>query len=592
MATQRSTLPAAPGPIPIIHPLLFAIYPLLGLYANNIGITPVGFLMRPVAISAVAALGVWTALCLVSRKAHKAGAIASLVILASVPGWRVLEFVIRTSLPYVGAVPTPCYYIAYGLAAIVGLAVIARYWRKQAAKWWAAILAGGLVGVPVFAELVLFGAHNRGAAWYISVYLVGVLLLLVFTLRYQGDFRRVTRTANWFGAVLILLYLLLIFVNRSKATSLEFPPLEPAPPTTSGEDALSRPDIYFLVLDGYPRSDDLRSRFAYNNLIFEQTMQDLGFEIASEGCANYTNQECSLTACLNMDFLPSAVDSLSTLFSAYHANRVFRFLRDRGYVIHAFPSGIDSLAPRPGEIDCTHEPAWSMTEFESVFLSGTAGSRLLQKYYAVRYDNPAYWRLESRRKRVLYAFETLPVLAGEASERPRFVFVRLPVPGPPFLFTRDGDRAKPFGAAAVGDDREFQGSYYEFSIDYVQQTHFISRKLQETVRKMLEAASRPAVILITAGQGYAAAGEEPGSGDYDPFAIPILVRFPSETGEPGAVLPPATSLVNLFRIVFNRVFDSQLPLRPDTRFASAPDNPLDFRPASPDSEAAEAGEGP
>ena len=586
MPSESRKPPRPLDPVPILHPVLFAIYPILGLYANNMTVTPFRGVIRPLLVLGLGAAALWVVLAVLLRKMHKAGVIASLLILACVSGWGILEYTIRLTLPYVGAVPTPCWYVVYGIVGIGSLGAIGIRWRKRprAVLPWVAGLVGVLACIPVLAELVLFGALSRGAAWYVSVYLVAVAVLVTAALRHTGDFRKLTRTGNWFSIILVSLYLALILYNRTGSEAVPIPPLE----QPIAEEERTYPDVYLIALEGYPRADELRRQFAYNNMLFLGDMRELGFTVASQSLANYSNQELALAACLNLDFVqdlvPTGEDPSVLLSSLYHGNRAFAFLRRHGYTLVACSPGLASLEPRSGIQACLRPPG-VLSEFEMVFLEGTIGARVLQAGYAYAYDNPAYWRLEHRRKQIMYAFRKLPELAGAESDGPRFVLAHLLLPAPPFVFRRDGSRAKPYGAAAVGDETVFQGSDREFAASYLDQLHYTNTMLTESARQIIKVSRRPPVIIIVSSQGF---GPAPTGANDDQPAGPgrlanlIMARFPPDVARPGGdppVFDDSISLVNVLRVTLGNIFGADLPPLPDATYYSPPDRPFELQPA-------------
>ncbi len=559
-------------PVLILHPAFLAVFPILGLYAHNVAYTPLEALWRPLWIAGVGAMALWFVLALALRRLHKAAVVASLLVITCLSGWQVLEFTIHSTLPYVGQIPTVGYYVAFGLLMLLMLAaILRREWShpRKALAWAGVAAATGLL-VVLNAELALFGAQNRGAAWYISLYLVFAVALLLITLRASWDFKAISRTANWFGAILVVLYVALIAFNRAQLTPIEPPPFEMPALAPRAQNESPYPDIYVILLRGYPRADMLRSQLGFNNLLFEEEMAALGFQTAARSTANYTDGGLSLAALLNMDYVQALVPETCLLDEAsaslYRNNRAFQLFRQAGYAIAAFSTGFESMELY-GQSDLYLAPPHTMTEFELVFFSETAGSRALQWYYEHRYANPAYWRFEPRRKRIEYAFTELPKLAAAESDAPRLVVAALAIPAPPFLFTREGLRAKPFGPPAVGDDTAYQGTAQQFFDSFTEQIQYASQRLLETAKGILTASRCPPVIIIASGQGIGG-GEE--NEETAVCANALWVRFPEESSAQDA-FPENLSLVNVLRITANHALGAQLPLLPDTVYAATGD---------------------
>jgi hypothetical protein len=329
------------------------------------------------------------------------------------------------------------------------------------------------------------------------------------------------------------------------------------------------PDIYFIALDGYPRGDVLRNAYAYNNLPFEEELGAKGFVFADRGLANYAEPMPALAACLNFDYIENLVPAgeqagmaPSRLVSLYHNNRLFRFLKQRGYTILACSPGIETLEPHP-PVDVVLQPSFALGEFEAVLLGRTFFSRVMEAMYYYRDGNPAAWSFSFRRDHIQYAFGQLERVPSEKSATARFVFAHLEVPEPPFLFTRDGGLAEPFGPGSLGNDRFFRGTETEFRAAYLDQLSYTNYMLKRVISAIIERSARPAVILVASSRG---ARVTFGPGETPPrerFPTLIAARFPGVKETPAAAVYDSMSLVNLFRVTLNAAFNARLPLLPD-----------------------------
>ena len=65
-----------------------------------------------------------------------------------------------------------------------------------------------------------------------------------------------------------------------------------------------RPDVYYIILDSYSRSDVLKGDFKIDNSDFIEGLTKRGFYVAECSHSNYPWTVYSLTSSLNMDFVP------------------------------------------------------------------------------------------------------------------------------------------------------------------------------------------------------------------------------------------------------------------------------------------------
>ncbi|MDX9975966.1 MAG: hypothetical protein RBU21_23510, partial [FCB group bacterium] len=435
MAEKPSKVPTLT--VMVLHPPLLAIYRVLLLYANNMDKSPLTAVVRPALMLAAAAVALWLALWVLLRNKYKAGIVASILVVAALTGWHVLEYVIDSYLPLLSGFPQEGFYFAYATAIGVGLLYIARRnWNRPGRA--AALMAASLVAVIAVMLTVVFvlaPAYGTGPAWAMVVYVAAVGVLLVYVLQRKGQFVTITQTANWFAIILVAISIALIVVHRpvSPASTTAALEAEPLPGMEAVGAPAAKPDIYFIVLDGYARSDVLRNVYGYNEMPFFNAMREKGFWISDTSYANYSETVPSLTSCLNMDLLQDILpiqdgeSSAAALLGLYHYNRTYAFLKKQGYEILAFSPGAELLEPR-SNVDQILKPPHSLSEFESVLIE----TSLVARAFELR----DYWRHGStfhssdilQRQRVIFARYEIGRLAALKSDAPRFIFAPMLVP--------------------------------------------------------------------------------------------------------------------------------------------------------------------
>ena len=567
-------------PVLVLHPLFFALYPLLGLYAHNLDKTPPIALIRPALVLGGGAMLVWLVLWALLRQPHRAGIITSVLVLTGLSGWSVLEFAIAWVTPRVDETANPVFYSLYALATAGGCYAIYR-WRRRRPSW--RYFAAGLVAfallLPAIVEWLAAPAFGRGTAWMIAFYLLAAAIVVVYLLLRRGGFVLLTRTANWFSAALLGLSIINVAFNW-EAPLLREPPelplsldvLEPSP---------DYPDIYVLTLDGYTGQDVLRNVYGYNNHPFLQSMTAKGFHVANSSFANYPSTLLSLTACMNFDYLHMLAPEtarprgdLRDVAELYHGNRLYRTLRRAGYDLIALPPGMELLEPREN-VDLYMRPHDVLSEFEMVLANRTAAARTLQLWNYARHQEPLNLREVVERRRIHYVFDGLHEITQEEADRPRFVHAYVSVPGPPFLFNRRGGRAD----MPIENERQrtpfFQLSWPDYIRAYREQVHYANQELSQLVEAVFEQSPEPPVIVVTSTKGSGVLHPElatrPPS---QTLANLTMVHIPGMTEQTQAALNGEVSLVNVFRIVLNDVFDTDLPLLDNETIWTSEDAPF------------------
>ena len=318
-------------------------------------------------------------------------------------------------------------------------------------------------------------------------------------------------------------------------------------------------DIYYIVVDGYARSDILQEMFAFDNSAFVSYLQEKGFVVPASGHSNYPATPLSIASTLNMDYIQSIVPALDELphrwlmapFIDY--SRIRSLLESQGYQTISLSTNW-TITDNVTTDRYLHSFPIMLTDFEG-FVMDLTPLRFLEPILEGFASSPTP---ESHREIIWYNFETLselPDLPG-----PKFIFAHIISPHPPFVFDSAGkplDSSHPF---TFQDANEFPGAEKEYREQYVGQVQFVNRQLQEMIGAILAQSELPPIIILQADHG---------SGMLTDLASPEHTCIRERFSAFGAyylpnLSPEATpsdiSTVNLFRIILNEYFGAQLPL--------------------------------
>lgn len=342
------------------------------------------------------------------------------------------------------------------------------------------------------------------------------------------------------------------------------------------------PDIYYIILDGYGRQDVLEQVYGFNNKEFISFLESRGFFIADNAHSNYIQTPLSLSSSLNFDYIDFAKDFAGTesinrlpLFSLLRENRTRTILERAGYRFVATSSGYPFTEFTDADVYLSPYLS-TLNELERFYLSTTALDPLISSntslgnYLRYYLPLPGY---EASRQRILYSLEELtkiPEIDG-----PKFVFVHIVGPHPPFILNQQGEAIHPTRPYLAGDGEACGASSEEYQQQYIEQLIYINSQIQIAVDSILEKSARPPVILIQGDHG-------PGSllrrDSIDKTCLferaSILSAY--YLPESSAVLPHDISPVNSFRVILNTYFGTNLELLPNRTYFSPQSWPYDF----------------
>ena len=107
-------------------------------------------------------------------------------------------------------------------------------------------------------------------------------------------------------------------------------------------DSPVRPDIYYIIPDGYPSNERLLKDMNFDNSEFTEALRERGFVIAHHAQSNYSSTHHSLATILNMQFFtqnPSELNDLDYLRISIVNSKVAQELLRLGYTYVQFVSG-------------------------------------------------------------------------------------------------------------------------------------------------------------------------------------------------------------------------------------------------------------
>lgn len=492
-----------------LHPFLFALFPVLFLYSQNIDWVDARALVKPIAVTLAAAAFVLAVSISAFRSSVKGALFASsflILIYLYGPVMRLLQGV---------------------------------------------TLGGFLAG----RTLVVFPIFCLG--------LVGVALAIARTRR---DLTTADRYFRTLGVILAAASLAQIGVGHARAGRGAIHKWSSyVDRVCAGSGALpampdsDKPDIYYIILDNYSRSDVLQSEFGYDNSGFTEALKQRGVYTAAEGNCNYLGTHRSLPSSLNFDYLDtlkqeSGIGRLnqSTTLAMISYSKVARLLKDAGYKFVAFPSGYSVTADVGADVVYSRSFT-SLTEFDRVLLNSSMLSAPLamlpHRYFSSVSEVESY---RSDIRHTLRKLTQVPKMRG-----PKFAFVHLMVAHPPFVFDAEGKMPNiPMEDMATTDQlKSFDPKLYTDAITY------LNREMIRVLDDILAESERPPIIIIQADHG--ASHRIDGKGILDKTTRHAILNAYCLPEEGMKALYPSISPVNTFRLVFNTCFGAEYPMLRD-----------------------------
>ena len=341
-----------------------------------------------------------------------------------------------------------------------------------------------------------------------------------------------------------------------------------AKPVVQSGQSRELPDIYYILLDAYPRRDTLKRYYGIDNAAFVEALQKRGFLVGEKSCSSYTRTLLSTSSTFNMRYHDDVVAAYGKTLNNYRpyveqirSNKVASLLKENGYHYTHIGSWFAALRGNTAADKNISGPA---QELSLVVWQSTSLNKIARSFFKKELDYTV------QRNHTLFSLNALDAESKKqpASAQPRFVLAHIISPHLPLYFGPNGE-----------DIQDLKNMDYptqlKGNIDYLNQ-----RML--TVVDAILASKRPAVIIIQGDHGTAKHGKK------HPFIGETKEDAPEVLTERMAILsaiymPPAFHIsaaphaINTFPVVFNQIWGSTFPLLPFKAYYAPPKTPSDFR---------------
>jgi hypothetical protein len=446
---------------------------------------------------------------------------------------------------------------------LVVLGMISRNWTL------AAMLSGALMlftfRVAMFA-LVIFAL----CAWWI-------LISILRRLSKRPPPRKSTLT--FLGRATGILSIAYIAVMGASVWIATFDAVPQFQYATYADRGIGGPNIYLLLLDGYPRADTLSGTFSIANEAFYSDLSAMEFDVAVDARANYNKTWTTMASVLNGAYVDSmmggrdASDSptgqIRWLQSMINNAGLLDVLRDRGYVIRAIPQPFRSTAMTSADdyIDHGH-----ITEFEGHLINfapwALAVPDLVRAFLA-----------DAQEAGIRDDLETTAATAADRTERPQFVLAHIQNPHTPFVLHEDDVPRPDLPDCIPGGCALWNATIQETETDIATYRHALQVQLDELNSLVVDTVARivrddpEAVVILMSDHGLR----------YSLVDIPEHYRIFLAARTPGqqTVFDDDESPVNVLRALFASYFGTDLAPLPYQAWGSPWTSPLDLAPIDP-----------
>ncbi len=493
----------------LIHPFLFAVFPILFFYSTNIEEVFLSVLPVPLLTALISTLVILFVLLLVFKNPVKISILVSLFLILFFSYGHIKTTVNVPDLPII---------IIWLLIFIISAYLLAKTKRD-------------LVRIVYFLSVV-------------SIFLVAISLANIIYFEVSTG-----RASRFFGGN-----------SSGVATNIEKINKPENPP-----------DIFYLIFDRYASFETIENTYNHNLNEFKHFLTNKGFYIAEKSSSNYPRTFLSLGSSLNMSYVNFLSDEIGAdsndEAAAYYLLKdyeVQKLLKSAGYkYIHIGGWWEPTRKNNNADENYFYNPfkfkyLQELDEFSTKLIETTIISIILGKPSEREASEPLGGGMHHR-EGILFQFEKLSKVV-EKEKGPKFVFGHFLVPHFPYVLDKNCN--------AVTEKQAKSRSNKE---NYLNQLGCTNKKIKSVVKKIFEESAGSAIIILQSDEGpnpiHSSLNKKWQQSSIEAVkektGILNAYYLPGKENEAKKLLHGSITPVNSFRVVFNLYFGTNTKLLDD-----------------------------
>lgn len=418
------------------------------------------------------------------------------------------------------------------------------------------IISGLLIGrpkylLPLYALIVVVGTlwifrsrwckkYLEGITYFFNIFSFGLVIVVVLVAMTNFD---------W-----------ITFGSTKHAESKNFGIKKEAPQVSQRRKSILQPNVYYIILDAYASHRVLKKYYDWDDSGVVEAFLRRGFSVNKNAYSNYPFTGLSLGATLNMRYIHEDRGFIDAISKGGYLSRY----REQNKVMERFKSEGYDVVSNIGDYRFPNNKHSMVNGKKSLFSDDFA---YLVVHISMLRIIESELIADQMRQDILSILEDLKLF--DIPNKPTFIFSHVMCPHQPYIFNADG--SKPKLSESVWGRLEIKKSY-------IGQVRFIGTQIIE-IGDTLRRRDPSAVIIVQADHGN---GSVLGTYLFD-HKRPPLEFIDASHGilsaiylPPGIMMPEIITPVNLFRYLFNALFDAKLEELPDRVFFTAIKEPYEF----------------
>lgn len=320
-----------------------------------------------------------------------------------------------------------------------------------------------------------------------------------------------------------------------------------------------KPDIYHIILDAYIGHKGLLDIAKFDNTSFENQLKKLGFKIVDNIYSNYNHTAASIPSIMNMNYTNDYLNENEKNTEMYKKEpqqyRFMRIIRSKtvemlksiGYKISFSGNTIftEKILDLSSDIVDASD-IQNNTALKNFAMINFIKMTILSSLYMKKVDNT------SNAKYLINSFEQIH--SDHNIQSPYYTFSHILAPHPPYCFDHKGNINNKY--ADMIEFPEFSLETVNAYIEHMQYVNILTINSLEKLIAKIKTKNNKAVILVHGDHG--ALLQEASLARYN-----VLFAYYTYGYDNQEIFPNNITLVNIFPILFNKIFKTSIPIHKD-----------------------------
>lgn len=367
--------------------------------------------------------------------------------------------------------------------------------------------------------------------YFIAV--ISLLILFAFILKWLGSTKRTLGKLNSYFNLLTTLFLVFEIIGYGFYSVSKVQLKEKVVLYKSG-DIAEKPDIYFILLDGYQGFSGLKKLWNFDNSELKDFFNKNNFFFAQNGRSVYNVTNYSMASTFNMNEL---VYDRKELYSKGNYLILAELIKQNPVVKYFEKSGYEFINLSFWDINDSNKL------YEDIYFLRRGNiyqARTLYGHFYEIYNEKFADMAEIN----LDIFKRLQKISYTNNGKPKFVYAHITMPHPPYYFDAEGNR-KDYSYSGDKKDKH----------KYLDQLKFTNRLLINSLRSILKSPGPEPVIIVQSDHGFRSyKGKDKRDIEY---SVLNCFYFPDKEYR---MLNDSSKTINTFRIILNKYFMQNLEL--------------------------------